>query len=65
MITLKERMEDMERDEIISALTECNGIMARAARKLGITARMIGYKVNKYRIKKELKYIEDDSMSNQ
>jgi hypothetical protein len=32
---------------------------------LGITERMIGYKIKKYHIKKEVKYIEGESMSNQ
>jgi len=33
--------------------------MARAARKLGITERMIGYKVKKYGIRiKEVRWIE-------
>ncbi|PIW90315.1 MAG: hypothetical protein COZ93_01775, partial [Nitrospirae bacterium CG_4_8_14_3_um_filter_44_28] len=33
----------MEREEIINALKKCEWVMARAARKLGITERMIGY----------------------
>ena len=44
----------MEREEILSALKECNWVMARAAKKLGITERMIGYKIRKYRIRKEV-----------
>ncbi len=43
----------MERQEIARALEECNWVMARAARMLGITERMIGYKVKKYGIRKE------------
>ncbi|GBE04698.1 nif-specific regulatory protein [bacterium BMS3Abin10] len=41
----------MEKEEIIKALGECNYIMAQAAKKLGITERMIGYKVRKYKIR--------------
>ena len=40
----------MEKEEIILALMECDGVQARAARKLGITERMIGYKISKYKI---------------
>jgi transcriptional regulator with GAF, ATPase, and Fis domain len=60
MVTLKEKVEDMERDEIIDALTECNGVMAKAARQLGITERMIWYKIKKYGIKKEVTYISSN-----
>lgn len=52
MESLKDKIKDMEKEEITSALMECNWIMARAARKLGITERMIGYKIRKYDIKK-------------
>jgi transcriptional regulator with GAF, ATPase, and Fis domain len=60
--TLKGRIREMEREEIINALRECNWVMARAARKLGITERMIGYKIKKYGIRiKEVRWIEDSS----
>ncbi len=60
MNTLKNRIKEMERDEIISALKECDWIMARAARKLGITERMIGYKIKKYGLRiKEVRWIEE------
>lgn len=55
MSTLKEQIREIEKDEIIRALRECGWIMARAARKLGITERMIGYKIKKYEIRKEEK----------
>ncbi|UCG77412.1 MAG: hypothetical protein JSV21_07445 [Nitrospirota bacterium] len=45
--SLTKRMEEFERDEIMAALEDCGWVMARAARSLGITERMIGYKVNK------------------
>lgn len=53
MDSLKERIGEIEREEIINALRECNWIIAKAARKLGITERMIGYKIKKYGIRKE------------
>jgi transcriptional regulator with GAF, ATPase, and Fis domain len=34
--------------------------MAKAARQLGITERMIGYKIKKYGIKKEVTYISSN-----
>jgi Nif-specific regulatory protein len=53
MNSLKEQIREIEKEEIIRALKECDWVMARAARKLGITERMIGYKVKKYGIRKE------------
>ncbi len=49
--TLKDKIKDIEREAILKALEECEWIQARAARKLGITERMIGYKIKKYGIK--------------
>jgi DNA-binding NtrC family response regulator len=60
METLKEKIKGMEREEIINALKDCNWIMAKAARRLGITERMIGYKIKKYGLRiKEVRWIED------
>lgn len=52
MDSLKHKIEDIEKQEIIHALMECNWVMAKAARQLGITERMIGYKIKKYVIKR-------------
>lgn len=51
--SLKQKVEHLEREEILHALRQCRWVMARAARKLGITERMIGYKIMKYKIRKE------------
>jgi len=60
MDTLKQKIQEIEREEIVNALRECNWVMAKAARKLGITERMIGYKVRKYGLRiKEVRWIED------
>lgn len=60
MDTLKDKIKDLEREAIIGALRESNWVMARAARKLGITERMIGYKIKKYGLRiKEVRWIED------
>jgi len=45
MDSLKDRIEEIEKNEIIKALDECDWVMARAAKRLGITERMIGYKI--------------------
>lgn len=60
--TLRNRIKEMEREEIINALKECDWVMAKAARKLGITERMIGYKIKKYGLRiKEVRWIEKNS----
>ena len=60
MRSLTDRVQEMEREEILNALEEilnalkeCNWVMSRAARILGITERVIGYKIRKYNIRKE------------
>jgi Nif-specific regulatory protein len=53
MNSLKSKVEEMEREEILNALRESDWVMAKAARKLGITERMIGYKIRKYGIRRE------------
>ena len=47
---LRDKIENLERGEIINALKRCNWIKAKAARVLGITERMVGYKIKKYGI---------------
>lgn len=51
--SLKDQVEELEKEAIRAALRECGGVMAKAARRLGITERMIGYKIRKYGIGKE------------
>lgn len=57
MRSLKEKIEDIERGEITRPLKENGWIMAKAAKKLGITERMIGHKMKKYGIKREVKFM--------
>jgi Nif-specific regulatory protein len=58
--SLKCRIEELEKEEIIKALRECNWVMAKAAKRLGITERMIGYKIHKYNLRiKEVRWIEE------
>jgi Nif-specific regulatory protein len=58
MESLTEKLKEIEKGEILNALIESNWVMSRAARKLGITERMIGYKIKKYKIKKEVENFE-------
>ena len=52
MDSLKEKIREIEKEEILRALIKTNWVMAKAARMLGITERMIGYKIKKYGIRK-------------
>jgi len=54
MDSLREKVREIEKEEILNAMRECKWVMSRAARKLGITERMIGYKIKKYNISKEV-----------
>ncbi len=59
--SLKRRIEEFEKEEILKALKECNWVMTRAAKALGITERMIGYKVKKYHLRvKEVHWAIDN-----
>jgi Nif-specific regulatory protein len=50
MNSLKSKIALLEKEAIVNALGECDCVQARAAKKLGITERMIGYKIKKYNI---------------
>ncbi len=64
MESLKSKLEELEKKEILAALRECGWVMARAARRLGITERMIGYKIAKYGIRtKEVRWIEQEEVT--
>ncbi|HXX80742.1 MAG TPA: helix-turn-helix domain-containing protein [Thermodesulfovibrionales bacterium] len=54
MESLRDKVHEIEKQEILNALRGCSWVMSRAARRLGITERMIGYKIKKYRIKMEV-----------
>lgn len=60
MESLERRIREIEKDEIIHALKECNFVRTKAARTLGITARMIRYKIKKYGLRiMEVGSVED------
>ena len=62
MDSLKNKIEDIEKQEIAIALRECSWVMAKAARQLGITERMIGYKIKKYGIRKEEQWTREEKV---
>jgi transcriptional regulator with GAF, ATPase, and Fis domain len=59
MDSLKDKIILIEKEEILQALRDSRWIMAKAARRLGITERMIGYKIKKYGLRiKEVRWVE-------
>jgi Nif-specific regulatory protein len=51
--TLPEKVESLEREMIVDALKKTKGCQRHAAKELGLTERMLGYKIKKYRILKK------------
>jgi len=51
MNSLINKIELVERDAIMKALIENDWVQVKAAKALGITERMIGYKIRKYNIR--------------
>jgi DNA-binding NtrC family response regulator len=49
--SLNETLDTVERGLIIEALKESGGIQTRAAEKLGISERVLRYKLKKYKIR--------------
>jgi Nif-specific regulatory protein len=47
---LPHQIEHLEREQIIRALKESNGIQQKASRALGMTPRQLGYRIRKYRL---------------
>ncbi len=50
--TLNERLEALEKEMIISALEKTNWVQTRAAEQLGISERVLRYKMGKHKIKR-------------
>lgn len=46
----KSNLQELEKEAIIQALIDNNGIQTKAAKQLGMSARQIGYKIKKYGI---------------
>ena len=43
-------LEDLEKEEVVNALSRNAWIQVRAARELGLTRRQLGYRIKKYRL---------------
>lgn len=52
--TLQQRIEEVEKEMIVDALKDSKGNMSEAAKQLGITERMIGLRMDKYKINYKL-----------
>ena len=52
--TLPKDVRNLERDRLIEVLRDVGWIKAKAARKLGLSPRQVGYKMQKYKIQKQL-----------
>ena len=50
--TLLKKIENLEKAEIIRSLEETKGVISHASLKLGITERMMYYKMKKYGIRR-------------
>ncbi|MBM4103745.1 MAG: GAF domain-containing protein [Planctomycetes bacterium] len=49
-LTLAERVATLEKEMIVDALKKTGGCQRRAAKELGVTERIFGYKIQKYNI---------------
>ncbi len=49
--SLPEILEEVERDRIVKALDRHHGVQTRAAESLGLSERMLRYKMKKYRVR--------------
>ena len=53
--SMREAVERLERELIVRALSETEGRQSDAARRLGISERVLRYKMKKYRIVRSTK----------
>jgi transcriptional regulator with PAS, ATPase and Fis domain len=51
--SLPESLEEIERDSILKALHQHQGVQTKTAENLGISERVLRYKMKKYRIRFE------------
>ena len=57
---LKQRVEVLERRLIVAALKKTDGVQARAAKVLGISERVLRYKIRKYSLEAPTKLSNRD-----
>jgi len=53
--SMREAVERLERELIVRALSEAGGRQSDAARRLGVSERVLRYKMKKYRIVRSTK----------
>ncbi len=53
--SMREAVEQLERELIVRALSEAGGRQSDAARRLGVSERVLRYKMKKYRIVRSTK----------
>ena len=58
--SMREAVERLERELIVRALTEAEGRQSDAARRLGVSERVLRYKMKKYRIVRSTKVSMSD-----
>jgi transcriptional regulator with GAF, ATPase, and Fis domain len=58
--SMREAVERLERELIVRALTEAEGCQSDAARRLGVSERVLRYKMKKYRIVRSTKVSMSD-----
>ena len=63
MNSLTEKVKQIEKDEMTNALKESLWVKAEAARKLGITVRIIGYKIKKYNMERRRSHKTDEQLT--
>jgi transcriptional regulator with GAF, ATPase, and Fis domain len=52
--SFKKAVETLEKELIIKAMEENNLVMAKAARQLDLTERILSYKIRKYQIQRKI-----------
>lgn len=52
-ISFRKRVEDLEKELIYRAMEENHWIIAKAARHLDLTERILSYKIRKYQIQRK------------
>jgi transcriptional regulator with GAF, ATPase, and Fis domain len=52
MIPLKKTVETLEKELIVKAMNENKWVIAKAARHLDLTERILSYKIKKYQIQR-------------
>ena len=58
--SMREAVERLERELIVRALTEAEGRQSDAARRLGVSERVLRYKMKKYHIVRSTKVSMSD-----